>query len=301
MNISKLLPAFGACLPLFLTGCGDPTLDLSGNKEEQNKSLVDVVKSYDSEDKIAFLSWYKGTDSQNRIIDGRKASEIMKIIRDDWKKDYISSQFNSKHINFQMHMLSDNVKTGCEPQETQENVNQLEIERRQKAQKDAELFNNIDFSCVLNPNKAQSLLVTIKNGNTQSLSSFSLSVDDSYAGETKISGGIAPGETSTLEVESYAARKMKEGYECHLSSLTFYEADGSTYGINVYNKYHDPYVIWDLPDYEDFVKERTAYYEELAGKKEACAVIGEATGKLSAEAIKKAEVLSGISINEEQK
>ena len=120
MNISKLLPAFGACLPLFLTGCGDPTLDLSGNKEEQNKSLVDVVKSYDSEDKIAFLSWYKGTDSQNRIIDGRKASEIMKIIRDDWKKDYISSQFNSKHINFQMHMLSDNVKTGCETQEPQD-------------------------------------------------------------------------------------------------------------------------------------------------------------------------------------
>ena len=82
MNISKLIPALGISLPLFLSGCGDPTLDLSGNKEEQRASLTDVVKSYDREDKIAFLSWYRGLDSQNKIINGRKASEIIKIIRE---------------------------------------------------------------------------------------------------------------------------------------------------------------------------------------------------------------------------
>jgi type III secretion system FlhB-like substrate exporter len=56
-----------------------------------------------------------------------------------------------------------------------------------------------------------------------------------------------------------------------------------------------------MPDYKDFINKRIAYYEELAGKKDACKVIGKATGELSAKAIEKAEILSGISIKEEQK
>ena len=301
MNISKLIPALGISLPLLLSGCGDPTLDLSGNKEEQRASLTDVVKSYDREDKIAFLSWYRGLDSQNKIINGRKASEIIKIIREQWKEDYIRQQINSQAIRFQLHRLSGSIKTGCEPKEKEINNNPLEIERLEKIKKDADLFNNTGFSCVINPNKKNSLLVTIKNSNALSLSKFSMAVDNSYIGETEIPGGIASGETSTLEIESYAVNKMKEGYECHLSSLTFYEANGDMYGINVYKEHYDPYIISDMPDYKDFINERIAYYEELAGKNDACKVIGKATGELSAKAIEKAEILSGISIKEEQK
>ena len=48
-----------AGMALMLTGCGDPVLDLSGDRESQKDSLMDVIKSYDTEDRIAFLSWYR--------------------------------------------------------------------------------------------------------------------------------------------------------------------------------------------------------------------------------------------------
>ena len=44
-----------AGMALMLTGCGDPVLDLSGDRESQKDSLMDVIKSYDTEDRIAFL------------------------------------------------------------------------------------------------------------------------------------------------------------------------------------------------------------------------------------------------------
>ena len=93
-NILSAIIGAGMFLPLFITGCGDPTLNLSGSKEEVKESLKDMLNSLDAEDKIAFISWYNGSENQRKVIDGRKASEIIRIVRNDWKEKYIRNNIN---------------------------------------------------------------------------------------------------------------------------------------------------------------------------------------------------------------
>ena len=228
-----------AGMALMLTGCGDPVLDLSGDRESQKDSLMDVIKSYDTEDRIAFLSWYRGNDSQNKMIDGRKASEIIKIVRNEWKENYIRSSINLDLMKYS-----------------------IEIK--------------------------------------EAISSFSLAVDTNYLGETKVAGGIASGETATVEVSSWASEKVKEGYECRPQWYVFYNpADGSEYAVNVYNDLRDPYMINDLQDFKQYAESRQEFYYSKSGRSEACSAIGTDAVKLTDEALARIESLTGISVSDE--
>lgn len=288
-----------AGMALMLTGCGDPVLDLSGDRESQKDSLMDVIKSYDTEDRIAFLSWYRGNDSQNKMIDGRKASEIIKIVRNEWKENYIRSSINLDLMKYSIEMIKFRKPSDlCGGKNKQ--ISEYEQQRLDKIKQEADRFNNVEFSCSVNPAKEKSLLVTIKNSNKEAISSFSLAVDTNYLGETKVAGGIASGETATIEVSSWASEKVKEGYECRPQWYVFYNpADGSEYAVNVYNDLRDPYMINDLQDFKQYAESRQEFYYSKSGRSEACSAIGTDAVKLTDEALARIESLTGISVSDE--
>lgn len=288
-------------LPLLLTGCGDPTLDLNGGTEAGKESLMNVIKSYDNADKIAFLSWYRGTDAQNKVINGRKASEIIRIVREEWKEDYVKRNLNGNSIKLGLYDITQKSLSEQCGEGREKPVNNVEKERLERIRKEEELFTNLEFACAANPDKGNSLLITIKNGNSIPLSAFSVFIGSYFGAETEIPGGVAPGETATLEVKANAVGKLAEGYECSLNTLYFYNpADDSKFGMNVYHEYHDNYNLQDLADYKEFYKERSEYYYELSGKNETCKIIENKARQLTDSAVSSIKNLTGITLEENQ-
>ncbi|MBQ3682930.1 MAG: hypothetical protein II922_07600 [Succinimonas sp.] len=305
--LSALLGLIVLSAPVLITGCGDPTLDLNGSKDEQKESILNVVNSYDTEDRIAFLTWYRGNESQNKIINGRKASEIIKIVRDDWKEAYVKRNLNPNKLNFTLsQVLKSKEKDSalCDASGTEIPMSDVEKERIARLKMEADLFNHITFSCEVNPaNPASALLVTVKNDNTVPLSALSIHVDNTFIQEIEIAGGVAPGETKSLEVSTRAVQKVREGYECRPGMFTFYTPnDGKkiVLGVLYENGANGEFLLQDLPDFYKFYGEKTAYYEEQSGKNKACEVIKARVPKVIDDAVQKAQSLTGISAQEEK-
>ena len=128
-------------------------------------------------------------------------------------------------------------------------------------------------------------------------------MDNHYIPEIEIAGGIAPGETKSLEVSTRAVQKVREGYECRPNAFTFYTpSDGKkiVFGVLHENGGNDEFLLRDMPDFYKFYGERTAYYEEQSGKHKACEVFKARVPKVIDDAMQKAQSLAGISDQEEK-
>ena len=288
-NILSAIIGAGMFLPLFITGCGDPTLNLSGSKEEVKESLKDMLNSLDAEDKIAFISWYNGSENQRKVIDGRKASEIIRIVRNDWKEKYIRNNINVTPLK----LWIENTKSGFNYSDLSGVCNRLngtekkELSDYQKEtlariKRDEELFSGIEYTCQANPNKKNSLLLTVKNNSRMPLSSVQLKIDRHLSDHAKIPGGVAPGEQSTLEITSHYADLLSEGYDCYPVYYSFYDVnDKKDIDINIYDPYSNRFFSTEMSDYQAFSDERKNYYYSINGQdtivKDLCASYTEIT------------------------
>ena len=324
----QVLAALASSFLIF--GCGDPTMNFSGDPQVDKERLLSVVKSYDTPDKIAFMLWYRGTWRQQKMIDGKKASEIIKLVRLSWMDDYIRG--NRSNLENAAYRISNSLNYIATPQNrltaacsrNPDNpvTGDYQDEQSEIIKKEEEYFSHLDFSCSSSPDNRNSLLITIKNDNKIPLTGFSLfignnsvtymekevvcrSLEHCFAPETEIPGGISYGETVTIEVKSDAAGKaegkMGEDYECRPDHLVFYDpAVNRRIIVPVYQKNRNSYNFRDTAEYKDFVKDRIDYYNSLSGQHEVCEIIEPKLKQLTDSVISTVVKLTGITPEENQ-
>ena len=95
----RLFLSAAAAGVLFLSGCGDPVLDLSGSDQENAVRLAEFLKHYPEPDRVLVMGWIAAdTTRALEKINGKKASEVLQIVDGEWKKLYSGEIVNAREI-----------------------------------------------------------------------------------------------------------------------------------------------------------------------------------------------------------
>ncbi len=311
-----------------LSACGDPMLDLSGSEQQKTDSLSEVISSWEPEDQMTFLLWYRAKEEQDKLINGHKASEIISLVREEIRQAEVSEALGEDRYNNWLNhkglsgfgFSNERFFDECREKDNSSQKSSFDSlsaplgrsssnfaeEKKEAIRRNKALIEKVDFTCAVNPEDPKSAIVTIKNRSDKSIVAYAVGTDgtDQFFREIySIPGGLISGEEKSFAVPHLGDR-INAGYDCYLRLADFYYPNSNFSGdklrIVVGSEYPDQMIpVWEMPDYPQFKEERTAAYMPkltVLDKSEVCrdylALHAKAESKVT-DILKKAKEVNG--------
>ena len=266
-KLSLITIATGA---LILSGCGDPVLNLSGSEQENAVKLAEFLKHYPEPDRVMIMGWLAAdTASGLEMINGKKASEVLKIVNEEWKKLYAAEVVGDREIYrwadsekvpvFGMKELQDLCDNGIlQVQQTSDSGDR----NKAWAERAKRVYRNFHVACRLSGTRKDEVLVTLGNQSEMPFSRGAVRAAEAFV-EFSVPGGISPGQMTELTFRNAAlARSIAGNNECVPVYMEFLDQENHK---NFHLDYYAPgnaVTPGELDDYDEF---RKAALEEING------------------------------------
>ena len=273
----SFFPILAALGCLVLSGCGDPVLDLSGTEQENTARLADFLNHFSKSDRALIMGWLaadtlKGLEKMN----GKKASEVLKMVNSEWRDLYTVEAINAKEIYrwmenekvpvFGMKELSDLCENPAKAAEQSADL----LKSRAHANRAAQVYRNFHITCRLSGTKNSEVELILDNGTDMPMSKGTVKALDAQA-EFAVPGGLDPGQKKQLTLKNPAlAKRMKEKHECVPVYAEFLDWDS---GNNFHLDYYAPENAIKPEDMDDYAEFRQKTLQEINGSYDRKAVI----------------------------
>ncbi len=272
----RLFPVLAALGCLVLSGCGDPVLDLSGTEQENTARLADFLNHFNKSDRVLIMGWLaadtlKGLEKMN----GKKASEVLKMVNSEWRELYTAEAVNAKEIYrwmenekvpvFGMKEFSDLCENPGKPAGQSEDL----LKTRAHASRAAQVYRNFHITCRLGAKSNETELV-LDNGTDMPMTKGTVKALDAQA-EFAVPGGLDPGQKTQLTLKNPAlAKRLRERHECVPVYAEFLDWNS---GNNFHLDYYAPENAIKPEDMDDYAEFRQKTLQEINGSYDRKAVI----------------------------
>ncbi|WP_406038853.1 hypothetical protein [Succinimonas sp.] len=272
----RLFPVLAALGCFVLSGCGDPVLDLSGTEQENTARLAEFLNHFSKSDRALIMGWLaadtlRGLEKMN----GKKASEVLKMVNSEWRELYTVEAVNAKEIYrwmenekvpvFGMKEFSDL----CEnPAKVPDQPDDL-LKTRAHASRAAQVYRNFHITCRLGAKNNEAELV-LDNGTDMPMMKGTVKALDAQA-EFAVPGGLDPGRKTQLTLKNPAlAKRLREKHECVPVYAEFLDWNS---GNNFHLDYYAPENAIKPEDMDDYAEFRQKMLREINGSYDRKAVI----------------------------